>query len=67
MKKCLVVEGAKPYHAKTFPIHDIHKKTLKSEVNRLLKIGEIERKNNSKWATPTFYNSKKEWDSSFHF
>ena len=50
MKKCLMaheaitqaqniklsfyLEGAKPYHAKPFPIPKIHKETLKTQVNR---------------------------------
>ena len=32
--KIELLEGAKPYHAKPFPIPKIHKETLKTEVNR---------------------------------
>ena len=48
------LEGAKPYHAKPFPIPKIHKYTLKTEVNRLINIGVLKCKNNSKWEAPTF-------------
>ena len=70
MKKCLMaheaitqaqniklsfyLEGAKPYHAKPFPIPKIHEKTLKPIDNRLIKIDVLKRKNNSKWADPIF-------------
>ena len=29
--------GAKPYYAKHFPIPNIHKESLKTEINRLIK------------------------------
>ena len=47
------LEGAKPYQAKPFPNHKIHKETLKTEVNKLIKIGVLKCKNISKWAAPT--------------
>ena len=53
------LEGAKPYHTKTFPIPKIHEETLKSEVNRLRNIGVLNRKTNSKWPAPTFIIPKK--------
>ena len=43
--KIELLEGAKPYHAKPFP--------LKTEVNRLINIGVLKRQCNSKWAAPT--------------
>ena len=52
-------EGAKPYHAKAFPIPRIHEETLKKEVNRLVDIGVLKRINNSQWAAPTFIIAKK--------
>ena len=32
-------EEVKPYYAKHFPIPRVHEKTLRKEVNRLVKIG----------------------------
>ena len=58
-------EGAKPYHAKAFPIPRIHEKTLKKEVNRLVDIGVLKRINNSQWAAPTFIIAKK--NGTVHF
>ena len=52
-------EGAKPYHAKPFPIQKIHDKTLKTEVNRLVNIGVLKRENNLEWEEPTFIIPKK--------
>ena len=46
--------GAKPYHAKPFPISKVDEKTFKLEVDWLVCIGVLKRKNNSKWATRTF-------------
>ena len=37
--KIELLEGAKPYHAKTFLIPKIHKETLNIEGKRLIKIG----------------------------
>ena len=51
--KIELVEGAKPYHAKYFPISKIHKEASITEINILMKIGVLIRKNNSKWAAPT--------------
>ena len=52
-------EGVKPYHAKPFPIPRVHEKTLRKEVDRLVKIGVLKRINNSEWAAPTFIIPKK--------
>ena len=38
------LEGAKPYHAKPFPIPKIHEEILKIEANRLESIGVLKRK-----------------------
>ena len=54
-----LMEDAKPYHAKPFPIPKIHELTLKKEVNRLIKIGVLKKINNSQWAAPTFIIPKK--------
>ena len=45
---------AKPYHARSFPVPRIHMQTLKTEVERLCRIGVLKRVNRSDWAAPTF-------------
>ena len=45
-------EKAKPYHAKTFTKLNIHKPTLKREVDRLIKIQVLWKINNSQQADP---------------
>ena len=57
--KIELLEGAKPYHAKPFPIPKIHEETLKTEVNKLINIGVLKSENNSKWEAPTFITPKK--------
>ena len=52
-------EGAKPYHAKPFPIPRIHEETLRKEVDRLVEIGVLKRINHSEWAAPTFIIPKR--------
>ena len=53
-------EGAKPYHSRPFPIPKIHERTLKVELDWLVKLGVLKQINASKWATPTFIISKKD-------
>ena len=53
-------EGAEPYHAKAFPIPRCHMDTLKTEVDRLCKLGVLKRVNRSQWAAPTFVIPKKD-------
>ena len=53
-------EGAKPYHARAFPIPQIHEATVRKEVERLCKEGVLEKDSNSQWAAPTFIIPKKE-------
>ena len=52
--------GAQPYHARPFPIPKIHEKTLRMEVERLVKIGVLKKINRSEWAAPTFIIPKKD-------
>ena len=63
--KIELLEGAKPYYAKPFPIPKIQKETLKTEVNILINIGVLKCKNNSKWAAPFFIITKK--NGTVHF
>ena len=53
-------EGAKPYYSRPFPVPKIHERTLKVELDRLIKLGVLKRINDSKWAAPTFIISKKD-------
>jgi len=52
-------DDVKPFHARLVPIPRIHEETLKKEVERLIKIGVLKRRNNSEWAAPTFIIPKK--------
>ena len=51
---------AKPYHARAYPIPQIHTATLKMEVDRLCETGVLRRVNHSEWAAPTFIIPKKD-------
>ncbi len=53
-------KGAEPYHARAFPIPRIHLNSLKTEVERLCKIGVLKKVNRSSWAAPTFIIPKKD-------
>ena len=53
-------DGAQPYHSRPFPIPKVHERTLKIELERLVEIGVLKRKNNSEWAAPTFIIPKKD-------
>ena len=53
-------EGSKPYHARAYPIPQIHEATVRKEVERLCKEGVLEKDSNSEWAAPTFIVPKKE-------
>ena len=63
--KIELLEGAKPYHAKPFPIPEIHDETLKIEVNRIIIMGVLKRTNNSEWAALILIIPKK--NGSLHF
>jgi hypothetical protein len=52
-------EGVSPYHARAFPLPKIHKDTIKKEVERLCKLGVLERQPASGWALPSFIIPKK--------
>ena len=57
--KIELLEQTKLYHAKPFPIPKVHEETLKTEVDRLVNIGILKHKDNSKWAASTFIIPKK--------
>ena len=50
--KIELLKGAHMHHAKQFPIPKVHKKPLKTEVNRLVNIDDLKHKNNSEWVAP---------------
>jgi hypothetical protein len=52
-------EGASPYHGQAFPVPKIHKDFLIKEVERLCKLGVLERQHYSEWASPSFIVPKK--------
>ena len=47
-------QGASPYHGRAFPVPKIHKDVLIKEVERLCKLGVLERQHYSEWALPSF-------------
>ena len=47
-------EGAKPYHAKPYPVPFSQEEKLKEEINRLVDYGILRKVNNSEWAAPMF-------------
>ena len=51
---------AKPYHARPFPIPRAYERTLRMEVERLVKVGVLKKVNRSEWAAPTFIIPKKD-------
>ena len=53
-------ENAKPFHARAFPIPQIHEATIRKECERLCKEGVLEKDSNSQWAAPTFIVPKTE-------
>ena len=53
-------EGAKPYHARAFPIPNIHEQTFKKDLDRLESIGVLRKVNRSEWAAPAFIIPKKD-------
>ena len=52
--------GAKPYHARPYPVPKAYKRTLRMEVERLCEVGVLKKINCSEWAAPTFIIPKTE-------
>jgi hypothetical protein len=52
-------KGASLYHGQAFLVPKIHKDTLIKEVDRLVKLGILERRPASEWAGPSFIMPKK--------
>jgi hypothetical protein len=53
-------ERVSPYHGQAFPVPQIHKDTIMKEVERLCKLGVLERQSASEWALPSFIVPKKD-------
>jgi hypothetical protein len=53
-------EGLSPYHGQTFSVPKIHKDTIMKEVERLCKLGVLERQPASECALPSFIIPKKD-------
>jgi hypothetical protein len=53
-------EGISPHHCQAFPVPKIHKDTIMKEVERLCKLGALERQPASEWASPSFMIPKKD-------
>jgi hypothetical protein len=56
----ILKEGISPYHGQAFPVPKIHKDTIMKEVERLCKLGVLERQPASEWALPSFIIPKKD-------
>jgi hypothetical protein len=52
-------EGVSLYHGRAFPVPKIHKDTFIKEVERLVKLGVLERQPALEWASPLFIIPKK--------
>jgi len=52
-------DDAKPYHARPFPIPQVHEGAMRREVERLCALGVLEEDNDSEWGAPSFIIPKK--------
>jgi hypothetical protein len=48
-----LMEGAKPYHGRPFPVPKMQKATTIKEFNRLCELGVLEFQSVSEWASPS--------------
>ena len=55
-----ITEGAQPHHARAFPLPKVHTEALKTEVERLCKLGALKKVDRSQWAAPTLVIPKKD-------
>jgi hypothetical protein len=53
-------EGVSPYHGQAFPVPKVYKETIIKEVERLCKLGVLERQSAFEWASPSFIIPKKD-------
>ncbi len=55
-----LTEGVSPYYGQAFPVPKIHKDTIMKEVEKLCKLGVLERQPASEWALPFFIIPRKD-------
>jgi hypothetical protein len=60
--KLELIDGAKPYHARLFPVPQSLEATTKTEMKSLTDIDVFNRSSDSEWAAPTFIQAKKTGD-----
>jgi hypothetical protein len=60
--KLELIDGAKPYHARPFPVPQSLEATAKTEMKRLTDIDVFNRSSDSEWAATTFIQAKKTGD-----
>jgi hypothetical protein len=62
--------NAKPVHSRPYPVPQIHLKTFKNELDRLVRLGVLTSQQENEWALPSFIIPKKDgrvlWISSLH-
>jgi hypothetical protein len=56
------IDGAKPYHARPFPVPQSLEATKKTEMKRVTDIDVFNRRSDYEWAAPTFIQAKKTGD-----
>jgi hypothetical protein len=56
--KLELIDGAKPYHARPFPVPQSLEATTKTEMKRLTDIDVLNRSSDYEWAAPTFIQAK---------
>jgi hypothetical protein len=57
-----LIDGAKPYHARPFPVPQSLEATAKTEMKRVTDIDVFNRSSDSEWAAPTFIQATKTGD-----
>jgi hypothetical protein len=57
-----LIDGAKPYHARPFPVTQSLEATTKTVMKRLTDIDVFNRSSDSEWAAPTFIQAKNTGD-----
>jgi hypothetical protein len=60
--KLELIDGAKPYNARPFPVPQSLESTTKTEMKRLTDIDVFNRSSDYEWAAPTFIQAKKTGD-----
>ena len=53
-------KNAKPFYKRPYPMAEVHKKTFKEELDRLVAIGILEKTGPSEYLLPTFIIPKKD-------